>query len=228
MVDSTSRPAPRRGRPTGGKAVLTRERIVAEAVAMVEEAGLDAVTMRGLARRLSVDPMSLYHHVDNRDTLLDQIAELVLAGMELPRVTGVFRDDVHAVAQAFRRAAVRYPHCSPLVLTRQLGSFAALAPVEVVLSILREAGFPPDRGVHAMRTVLAFVVGTLLREVSAGPTFSGDNLGGTERRLAELNASELPHLIEAAPHLAVCDHEQEFDFGLDLLITALELDLRQR
>lgn len=190
---------------------------------MVEEAGLDAVTMRGLARRLGVDPMSLYHHVDNRDTLLDRIAELVLSGMELPRLTGVFRDDVHAVAQAFRRAAVRYPHCAPLVLTRQLASSAALAPTEIVLSVLREAGFPPDRAVHALRSVLAFVVGTLLREVTASPTFSGDDPGGAQRRLADLSASELPHLTESAPYLAVCDHEEEFTFGLDLLITALEL-----
>jgi len=219
VADST----PRRGRPAAGKAVLTRERIVAEAVTMVEEAGLDAVTMRGLARRLNVDPMSLYHHVDNRDTLLDQITELVLAGIELPRPTGVFRDDVHAIAQAFRQAAVRHPHCTPLVLTRQLGSSSALAPTEIVLSVLREAGFPPDRAVHALRAVLAFVVGALLREVSASSTFSGDNLSGVQRRVAELNASELPHLIEVAPQLAVCDHEEEFAFGLDLLITALEL-----
>jgi AcrR family transcriptional regulator len=219
LVETT----PRRGRPPGGKAVLTRDRIVAEAVTMVEEAGLDAVTMRGLARRLGVDPMSLYHHVDNRDTLLDLIAELVLSGMELPPLTGVFRDDVHAVAQAFRQAAVRYPLCAPLVLTRQLASSAALAPTEIVLSVLREAGFPPDRAVHALRSVLAFVVGTLLREVTASPTFSGDDPGGAQRRLAELNAPELPHLTESAPYLAVCDHEEEFTFGLDLLITALEL-----
>jgi AcrR family transcriptional regulator len=215
---------PKRGRPAGGKSVLTRERIVAEAVAMVEEAGLGAVTMRGLARRLGVDAMSLYHHVDNRDALLDRITELVLSGMRLPPATGVFRADVPAMARAFRQVALRYPQCAPLVLTRQLGSFAALGQVEVGLSILRDAGFPPDMAVHAMRSVLAFVIGTLLREVSAGPTFSDP--GNVERRLAELTGSELPNVVESAPHLAVCDHEEEFDFGLDLLITALELRLR--
>jgi AcrR family transcriptional regulator len=224
MVDGK----PRRGRPAGGKPVLTRERIVAEAVAMVEQEGLDAVTMRGLARRLGVDAMSLYHHVDNRDTLLNRITEVVLAGIELPPATGVFRDDVHAMAQSFRRVALRHPRCAPLVLTRQLGSFAALAPVEAVLSILRDAGFPPDSAVHATRSVLAFVIGSLLREVSAGPTFSGADLGGVERRLAELKAADLPRVVEAAPHLAVCDHEEEFEFGLDLLVVALERQVQLR
>jgi TetR/AcrR family tetracycline transcriptional repressor len=219
---------PRRGRPAGGSPVLTRERIVAEAVTLVEEAGLGAITMRGLARRLNVDTMSLYHHIDNRDALLDQIAELVLARIQLPRVAGVFRDDVLALAQAFRRVVLQYPHCAPLVLTRQLASFTALAPVEAVLSILGAAGLPPDRAVHVMRSVLAFLIGTLLREVSASPTFSGENLGGVERRRAELTASKLPHVGAAAPYLAICDHAEEFAFGLDLLVTAVELQLRQR
>ena len=59
------------------------------------------------------------------------------------------------------------------------------------------------------------------------PTFSGDDLGGVERRLAELRAAGLPHVVEAAPDLAVCDHEEEFEFGLDLLIVALERHLRR-
>lgn len=228
MAESKALTGARRGRPPGGKPILTKERIVTEAVVMVEESGLDAVTMRGLARRLGVDTMSLYHHVDNRDALLDHIAELVLTSMELPPATGVFRDDVRAVAQAFRRAAIRHPHCAPLILTRQLGSSAALAPSEAVLSILGEAGFPPDRAVHALRSVLAFVVGALLREVSAEPAFSGDDPRGVERRLAGLRASAMPNVIASAPHLAVCDHEQEFAFGLDLLTTALELQLQDQ
>jgi AcrR family transcriptional regulator len=169
--------------------------------------------------------MSLYHHVDNRDALLDQLTELVLAGMELPPATGVFRDDVRALAHAFRRVALRYPQCAPLVLTRQLGSFAALGQTEVALSVLRAAGFPPDLAVHTTRSVLAFVIGTLLREVSSGPAF-GDP-AGVERRLAELTGSGLPNVVESAPHLAACDHEEEFEFGLDLLITAAELRLRR-
>jgi AcrR family transcriptional regulator len=203
--------------------VLTRARIVAEAVAVIEEAGLDGVTMRGLARRLGVDTMSLYNHVDGRDALLDAVAEFVLADVAPPRPTGNLREDVTAIARAFRATATRYPNCAPLVLTRQLGSSAALAPVEAGLSILRTAGFPPERAVHVLRAALAYVVGTLLREVSASPAFSGDDRLGAAHRHAELASSGFAHVAEAAPHLAVCDHHDEFEFGLDLVITALEL-----
>lgn len=214
--------APRRGRPPRGREPLTRQRIVTEAMAVVEEGGLDRLTMRGLAKRLGVDAMSLYNHVDNRDALLDAIAESVFADLRLPPLAGDLRADVHAVAHAFRETALRHPRCAPLVLTRQLGSLAALGPVEVVLGVLGRAGFPPDAAVHALRASLAYVVGTLLREVSACPTFSGADLDGVERRRAELAASGLPHVVAAAAHLAACDHRAEFDFGLDLLVTALE------
>ncbi len=65
------------------------------------------------------------------------------------------------------------------------------------------------------------------RPVSSGPTFSGEHLGGVDDRLSELRGSELPHVVEAATHLAVCNHLEEFDYGLDLMITALELQLRR-
>ena len=109
----------------------------------------------------------------------------------------------------------------------ELGSFAALAPIEIVLIIMRSAGFSPEQAVHALRSLVAYVIGTLLREVSSGPTFSGENLGGVDDRLSELRGSELPHVVEAATHLAVCNHLEEFDYGLDLMITALELQLRR-
>ncbi|BCY08642.1 TetR/AcrR family transcriptional regulator C-terminal domain-containing protein [Actinoplanes sp. L3-i22] len=210
-------PSPsRRGRPPVGTETLNRPRIVAEAMAMAEESGLDAVTWRGLARRLGADPMSLYRHVDGREALLDAITEFVLAEMELPAATGRFRADVHALAGSFRAAAIRYPRCAPLVLTRQLGSFAALAPVERVLAVLHAAGLPPERAVPTLRAVLAYLIGTLLRELDAAPT-----AGGTAERLGELTAAGLPHVAEAAPYLSVIDHRAEFDYGLDLLIDAI-------
>ncbi|MBP2478651.1 AcrR family transcriptional regulator [Crossiella equi] len=215
-------PVARRGRPRRGTSTLTREAIVLAAIAMAEEEGLDAVAMRGLARRLGVDPMSLYHHVDNRDALLNAIAEHILAALELPTPTGELRADVRAIAHAFRTAALRHPNCATLVLTRQLASTAALAPTNAALGVLRAAGFTPERAVHGMRAVLAYLVGSLLREAEAGPSFSGANLGGVSERFGVLRDSGQEYVAEAATHLATCDHLTEFDFGLDLLITALE------
>jgi AcrR family transcriptional regulator len=210
-----------RGRPARGAAPLSRAGVVAAAMAMIEEDGPEHVTMRGLGRRLGVTPMSLYHHVVNRDALLDAVAAQVLDGFAPPSATGDLATDVRAMAHAFRSAALRHPRCAPLVLTRRLDSVAALAPTERALAVLRAAGFPPDRAVSVVRTVLAYVVGTLLREVTAEPAFSGADAAGAARRRAVLAGSGLPHVTEAAEHLAVCDHDREFDNGLDLLVSAL-------
>ncbi|QWF84774.1 Tetracycline repressor protein class G [Amycolatopsis sp. CA-230715] len=201
---------------------LTPDRIVRTAIAMAEADGLDQVTMRGLARRLEVDAMSLYNHVPGRPALLDAITQQVLAGIELPVPTGNLGTDVRGAAHAFRAATLRHPNCAPLVLTRQLSSSAGLAPVDTVLGVLTRAGLSPERAVHAVRAILAYLVGTLLRETTSGPAFSGTDAGAAEQRLAELSGSPFPHVVASARHLATCDHAAEFDFGLDLLITALE------
>lgn len=213
---------PRRGRPpkdSGG--VLSRERILREALALVDEEGIEAVSMRKLARRLSVDPMSLYNHVDSKDALLDGIAEVLLSRLPAPSPAADLRDSMDTMAREFRATMLEHPRAAPLVLTRKLASLTALTPLEAVLSPLLAAGYPPDLAVHALRTVLAYLIGTLMREVNVAPTFSVANPEASRRRLADLEASGLPAVMSAAPYLAVCDHEQEFEFGLRILIDTL-------
>ena len=124
-----------------------------------------------------------------------------------------------ALAHGFRAAMLGHPRAAPLVLTRRLASMTASAPVEAVLGPLLAAGYPPDRAVHGLRAVLAFLIGTLMRQVDAAPTFSA---AGDRGRLADLSASaQLPAVAAAAPYLAVCDHEAEFEFGLGILLDAL-------
>lgn len=213
---------PRRGRPPRTQPRLTPNAIVRAAVALAEADGLDRLTMRGLARRLDVDAMSLYNHVPGRPALLDAITRHVLTGIELPAPTGHLGTDIRGAAHAFRAATLRHPNCASLVLTRQLSSPAGLAPVDAVLGILTRAGLSPERAVHAVRAVLAYLVGTLLRETTSGPEFSGADAGAAEQRRADLAGSPFPHVVAAERHLATCDHAAEFEFGLDLLITALE------
>ncbi|SEF20314.1 DNA-binding transcriptional regulator, AcrR family [Amycolatopsis pretoriensis] len=208
----------RRGRPPKEAGGLSRERILREALGLVDEEGLEAVSMRKLARRLGVDPMSLYNHVDGKDALLDGVAEVLLAAIPAPVPGQDLRETMSGLAHGFRDAMLGHPRAAPLVLTRQLASMTALAPVEAVLGPLLAAGYPPERAVHGLRAVLAFLIGTLMREVDAAPTFSAT---GSSGRLASLAGSGLPAVSAAAPYLAVCDHEAEFEFGLGILLDAL-------
>jgi TetR/AcrR family tetracycline transcriptional repressor len=205
----------RRGRPR--TPLLSRESIVAATLGVVDADGVAAVGMRSVARALGVDAKSLYNHVDGKDGLLDAVAEQLLGGLVLPAPTGDPRRDLRAIADAFRARALAHPAAAPLVLTRQLSSMEGLAPVDAVLSVLLAAGASPEDAVHLLRMLLATLIGTLLREVSAAPTFGGDD----GRRRETLRASELPAVVTTASHLAEFDRQAEFEYTVDLAITAV-------
>ncbi|MDX8031902.1 TetR family transcriptional regulator [Lentzea sp. BCCO 10_0856] len=206
---------PRRGRPR--TPLLSRDSIVAATLQVIDADGVGAVGMRSVARALGVDAKSLYNHVDGKDGLLDAVAEQLLGGLVLPAATGDPRRDLHAIAGSFRTAALAHPQAAPLVLTRQLASLEGLAPVDAVLSVLLGAGASPEGAVHLLRMLLATLIGTLLREVSAAPAFGSDD--GVRR--AALEASGLPAVATTAAHLAEFDRGAEFEYTVDLAITAV-------
>jgi AcrR family transcriptional regulator len=213
--------SPRRGRPPRGATQLSRAAIIAASLAVIDADGVDAVSMRSVARTLAVDAKSLYNHVRGKDDLLDGVAEQLLGSLTFPDPTGDVRRDLHAIAYAFRERALLHPAAAPLVLTRQLGSWEGLAPVDAVLGVLRRAGCPPEEAVHLLRTLVATLIGTLLREVSAGPTFGVADRAGIAARRDALDRSGLPAVQEVSAHLARFDRDAEFAFTVDLAVDAV-------
>ncbi|REH43459.1 regulatory TetR family protein [Kutzneria buriramensis] len=219
----------RRGRPPKGESQLSRDAIVRATLRVIDADGVAAVSMRAVGRVLGVDAKSLYNHVDGKDGLLDAVTEHVLGGMVLPGRTGDVRADLRAIAYAFREPALAHPEAAALVLTRQLGSLEALAPVEAVLAVLRDAGCPAEESVHLLRMLVATLVGALLREVNAGPTYGTTDLAGIAQRRAVLAGSGLPAVASAAPYLARFDGAAEYEFAVDLALDALvaRIDVRR-
>ncbi|NMO04758.1 TetR family transcriptional regulator [Gordonia sp. TBRC 11910] len=217
----TSASRTRRGRPPRGTTALSRESIVEAALTLIDDDGIATVSMRSVARRLGVDAKSLYNHVPDKDGLLDAVAESLLGAMRLPQPTGDLRADLVAIGHAFREAALRHPRAAPLVLTRQLESNRGLAPIEATLAVLLDAGFPPDEAVHILRATIATLIGTLLREVDAGPTVGSADAGHVAARTASLTSAGFPRIAAAAPALAHLDADAEFAFTLDLALDAI-------
>ncbi|WP_068060313.1 TetR/AcrR family transcriptional regulator [Nocardia xishanensis] len=229
---ATPAPTARRGRPPKGAAQLTRTGIVEATLEVIGADGVGGVGIRAVARVLGVDPKSLYNHVDGKDGLLDAVAEHFLGSIALPPVTGDLRGDLRAIADAFRDRALLHPEAAALVLTRQLASLEGLAPIQRVLEVLRAAGCEPQEAVHLLRTVLATLIGTLLREVNAGPTYGTSDTAGIADRRATLEHSGLPAVAEAAPHLARFDSQAEYEytmnFALDAAAARIESSRRSR
>lgn len=149
------------------------------------------------------------------------VAEYILEQLRMPASTDSIEADLRALMHEFRRVTLAHPEAATLVLTRQLSALAGLAPIDAVLTVLRRTGRTPDEAVHLLRTLLATLVGTLLREVSAGPTFGTDDADGIAERQHALETSGLPQVTLAAPHLARFDRDREFENTVDLLVHVL-------
>jgi AcrR family transcriptional regulator len=198
---------------------LSRARIVAAAIELIEREGADAVSMRRIAAEMGVGVMSLYNHVPNKDALLNGVAETVLSEIEFTDDPDAhWKDRVRAQARAFRQIAYHHPRSTMLVVTRQLHTDAGLLPVERALATLRGAGFEGLDAILVVRMFIAFIVGLLLREVGVTPTFAPDHglpIAG------DIDPVLFPELSALAPLWANPDREAEFEFGVELLIQAI-------
>ncbi|KAB8185005.1 TetR/AcrR family transcriptional regulator C-terminal domain-containing protein [Microbispora catharanthi] len=199
--------------------MLNRNRIVTAAVELIEREGADAVSMRRIAAELGVGVMSLYNHVPSKAALLDAVAEDVLSRIGFTDDPSAhWTERVRIQARAFRRIAHHYPRSTMVVVSRQLSSTAGLLPVERALATLREAGFDGREAVRMLRMFIAYVVGSLLREVGVTPTFAPVR---ADAIIAEVDPALFPVVSELRPHLDSCDHDEEFEFGLELLVQAM-------
>ncbi|GGS85763.1 TetR family transcriptional regulator [Planobispora rosea] len=205
---------------------LSRPRIVAAAIDLIEREGADAVSMRRIAADLGVGVMSLYNHVPNKAALLDAVAETVLSGIEFTDDPDAgWTDRVRMQARAFRQIAHHYPRCTMVVVSRQLQSPAGLLPVERALATLRSAGFDGEEAVRILRMFIAYIVGSLLREVGVTPTFAPVHSSPVDLR--KVDPALFPEIDALSAELGSCDHEAEFEFGMELLVQAIAVRREQ-
>ncbi|MER7986907.1 TetR/AcrR family transcriptional regulator C-terminal domain-containing protein [Streptomyces noursei] len=211
-----------RGTGRGRRLGLTRQKVIAAAVTMIDRDGADAFSLRKLAVELDVENMSLYNHVPNKDALLDGVAEALLAEVEFPQNdTDGWQDRIRAHAAAFRTQAKRHPKAFPLVLTRPTCSPAALRALRSTLATLTDLRLTPQEGVHVLRSYTAFMIGSIMRELGHAIYLGSLDEQQLRQQGRDIAATGDPILIAAAPHLAAGNHDAEFHYGLELLIAGL-------
>jgi len=181
---------------------LSRERVVGEALALVDESGIEGCSVRALSARLEVTPMALYSHVASKEDLLDAVLDAVLATVAAEELSADPIDALVEVAHRYRAAFARHPKAAPLLATRPTPQGpAAHALMAGTIALLRAAGLD-DRGAAAAYALLAqFIMGTVLAEHEQ------------ERRL--------PPLLEGLGLQDVPDPDARFEFGLAVLAQGL-------
>lgn len=153
-------------RDSTGRARLSRERVLQGAVAVADKGGIAALTIRSLATELGVKPMSVYHHVANKEEILDGIVDTVFSEIALPEIGGDWHEEMWKRAASAREAMRRHPWAIGLVETRTGPGPATLKHHDAVIGTLRKAGFSVEMTAHAFALIDAYVYGFALSEAS--------------------------------------------------------------
>jgi TetR/AcrR family tetracycline transcriptional repressor len=196
---------------------LTRDRIIAAAVELVDANGVGALSMRKLGASLGVEAMSLYNHVVNKDDVLDRILDQVLAEIELPDPDLPWDDQIRSLATSFRLAGHRHPGVFPLFGSRSITSLEGFRSLEQSYTALRGAGLSPEDALDGFTALAAFAFGYVLTELGG----LVDGALAHTWDLDELDLADRPHLLEMGQSLAHRDADRQFEVGLDLVIAGL-------
>ncbi|PFG40189.1 TetR family transcriptional regulator [Georgenia soli] len=219
---------------------LSRERIVLEALRVVDEEGLQALSMRRLGSELGVEAMSLYRYVSGREDLLEALVSHLTDGLRRTAQTPVSAEDgwqayIQWLAHEVRAVAHDHPQLFPLVATRHPAApwlrppLRSLEVVEDFLSVLTDQGFGDEAAAATYRAFTSFLVGHLLLEASqmGAPMVPDEPLDeGDERSTSALALDDFPTIQRLEPFLSEDRSDEEFEISLEELIDRIERQLR--
>ena len=206
----------------GRPAVVTREKIAAAALTVIDRDGLAALSMRSLGRELGVAAMSLYNHVADRVALESLVAEAMMSNIDTEPTCVEPMQEVRRLMLALRAALNAHPEAIPLVLTRPTASAAALAPIEALLAALNQGGFTGMTLLRAYRTLFGFLIGFTQADL-AGPVTSGRSasLPDVSASVLALPEFDFPNLRACAMAAHASSSDVEFEYGLEAVLHGL-------
>jgi len=228
MVNA-GKPGPgRSGRPRSGEERLSREAILTAALRIVDDEGIDAMTMRRLASTLGVNPMSIYHHLPNKAAVFAGLAELVFAELDLadPGEDVPWQDQLKSAALAYRGALRAHPNLALQVLSDTSAvSDVVVVTVEPFYRALDRAGLPPRQIFESVNTIIDFIHGFMLGEVAVrAETFElAPDLLERVSRLPPGKAPTLTRVVQAlGPDGLHYDFDSGFESGITVLVKGIE------
>ncbi len=213
---------------------LSRERVLRAAIKIADESGLDALTMRRLAEDLGAEAMSLYYHVANKESLLDGIADAVVAeineavdALDVPSAGAAWKAAARRRILTARAVLLRHRWAPRVLETRTSTGTATLLYIDGLLRLMRDGGFSYDQIHHALHALGSRGLGFAqeMFEPSAG---TADEAAAAA--LAGL-AEQIPHIVGMVAEVAHddpdstlgwCDDQTEFEFGLDIILDGLD------
>jgi len=204
------------------RAPLSRERIVAAALALVERDGLEALSMRNLGRELRCEAMSLYHVFPSKQHLVDALVEQALGSLEFPDPGLPAVERVRGIFHAYRAMAHRYGRLFPLVAVHRLNTPWGVRLIERMLQAVRDVVGDDELAARYFRAGGYYLMGAALDETSGyarGPS-------AAEPVSDEFIARECPLLARSARYFQRAEWDRTFELGLEAMLAAIEQSTR--
>ncbi|WP_280233539.1 TetR/AcrR family transcriptional regulator [Nocardia cyriacigeorgica] len=195
---------------------LTTDDLAAAALAVLDRDGLDALTMRAVAKELGMATMALYRYVADRAALEVLVVERIFAAVDLALSPDLdWRERVRLLMDRTRLASAEHPEAVPLILRHRQSAQGSLGLIEAMLSALTDGGLSGARRVIAQRTLIGYLLGFLQNEHYAALSGPGTAV------MAGLSPQEYPLLAQTAADARAVAPEREFRAGLDVILGGL-------
>jgi AcrR family transcriptional regulator len=224
MATSTTRTRPR--------GFLSRELIIKEALALLDEHGPGALSMRRLADRLGVAPTALYTHVRGKANLIEGLIDQVYAGLDLdPDPSGDWTEQLTTLSRQIREHLLAHPAVVPYALQQPGLGPHSLRLGEAIYNVLRPAGFSDQAVVGTVYALLTYILGFVALEVpraGTDPETSDEFVRRMWAFFAALPPGEFPHHVELAPLLARISTDEQFQFGIRTFLAGLNAQQPER
>jgi AcrR family transcriptional regulator len=218
----------RRTKETATRAPVNRQRALELALMVADGEGIEAVTMRRLARELGVEAASLYHHVSSKDEILDGLIDRVSTEIEIPSSTDAWRPAIRQRAHNTRAVLRQHPWAVALMASRTTPGPATLRLLEAGIRSFREGGFSVESAAHSISAVDSYVHGFVLQEVNL-PFRNGSELAAmTGAIMDQFSRADFPYLFELTIEHVLqpgYNYGNEFDVGLELVLDGVKARL---
>ena len=206
---------------------LSRERVLRAAVELADTSGIESLTMRALGRALGVEAMSLYNHVRSKDEILDGIVDLIVGDIHVPPSGTPWKSAMRERAISAHEVLLTHPWGAMLLMSRYNIGPGMTRYLDATLGRLREGGFSIEGALDAWNTLDSHLYGFTLQELNL-PFDADDAPDVSADVLPLIAADEFPYAAEVIGHVMTAGRREEFTFGLDLILDALERGLPRR
>ena len=201
---------------------LNSQKIFYTALKMLDEDGLDNLSMRKLGEKLGVKAMSLYNYIQNKEDLFNGIVDIIFQEINVQESTSCWKSDLRIFSCAFREVLIRHPNALPLIATRPITTEVGLKKVEYVLSILNRGGIVDIKALYTLHILIAFVTGHGFLESGA---VNGQIKLTTSEYVKEmkhnLDLKQFHYISELFPKMSLYSSKEQFDYGIKLIIESL-------